>query len=197
MRKSFRILFVCSGNVCRSPFAELLTRYLLAQRLPNDQITRFVVASAGTQAVTGAAMHSLTRDQLPRWGMEPVAGERHIARKLDRIALASADLVLTADREHRAEVVSAHPSLLHSTFCLREFARLLAPVSLRRTGDDPVLRARAAVSTAALRRGCVPWVDKTADIVPDPYGRSRNAHQLSTDLIGDALRQVLTVMFDA
>lgn len=197
MRKSFHILFVCSGNVCRSPFAELLTRHLIAQRLPDDQITRFVVASAGTQAMTGAAMHSLTRDQLPRWGMERAAGERHIARKLDRIALASADLVLTADRGHRAEVVSTHPSLLHSTFCLREFARLLAPVSLRRTGNDPVLRARAAVSTAALRRGCVPWVDSTADTVPDPYGRSRNAHNVSADMIADALRQVLTAMFDA
>jgi protein-tyrosine phosphatase len=197
VRKNFRILFVCTGNVCRSPFAELLTQHLLAQRLPSDQVTRFVVASAGTQAMSGAAMHSLTRDQLPRWGVELVAGERHIARKLDRIALATADLVLTADREHRAEVVSTHPPLLHVTFCLREFARLLAPVSLRRTGEDPVLRARAAVSTAALRRGCVPWVDKTDDIVPDPYGRSRNAHHLSTDMIGDALSQVLTVMFDA
>ncbi|WP_167971779.1 arsenate reductase/protein-tyrosine-phosphatase family protein [Lentzea indica] len=197
MRKDFRILFVCTGNVCRSPFAELLTRHLLAQRLPSDQITRFVVASAGTQAMTGAAMHSLTRDQLPRWGLARVTGETHIARNLDRIALASADLVLTADREHRAEVVSTYPPLLHSTFCLREFARLLAPVSLRRTGDDPLHRARAAVSTAALRRGCVRWVDKTDDIVPDPYGRSRGAHHQSTDMIADALHQVLTVMFDA
>jgi protein-tyrosine phosphatase len=197
MRKSFRILFVCTGNICRSPFAELLTRHLLAQRLPADQMTRFVIASAGTQAMTGAAMHSLTRDQLPRWGLERVAGERHIARKLDRIALSSADLVLTADREQRAEVVSSHPPLLHSTFCLREFARLLAPVSLRRTGDDPVLRARAAVSTAAVRRGHVPWVDRVEDVIPDPYGRSRNAHHLSADMIGDALRQVLTAMLDA
>ena len=142
-------------------------------------------------------MHALTRDQLPRWGLTRVTGETHIARGLDRILLASADLVLTADRDHRAEVVSTYPPLLHSTFCLREFARLLAPVSLRRTGDDPVLRARAAVSTAALRRGCVTWVDKSEDVVPDPYGRSRGAHHQSTDMIGAALREVLTVMFDA
>ncbi len=197
MRTSFRILFVCTGNICRSPFAELLTRHLLAQRLPSDQVARFVVASAGTQAMTGAAMHLLTRDHLPRWGVERAAGETHIARNLDRITLASADLVLTADREHRAEVVSQHPPLLHSTFCLREFARLLAPVSLRRTGDDPVLRARAAVSTAALRRGHVTWVNKADDVVPDPYGRSRGVHHQSTDMIGAALREVLTVMFDA
>ncbi|MEU0885634.1 hypothetical protein ABZ345_44225 [Lentzea sp. NPDC005914] len=197
MRTSFRILFVCTGNICRSPFAELLTRHLLTQRLPNDQVGRFVVASAGTQAMTGAAMHLLTRDHLPRWGVERVAGETHIARNLDRIALASADLVLTADREQRAEVVSRHPPLLHSTFCLREFARLLAPVSLRRTGDDPVLRARAAVSTAALRRGHVMWVNKTDDVVPDPYGRARGVHHQSTDMIGAALHEVLTVMFDA
>ncbi|GAB2834379.1 arsenate reductase/protein-tyrosine-phosphatase family protein [Lentzea nigeriaca] len=197
MRKDFRILFVCTGNICRSPFAELLTRHLLAQRLPRDQFMRFTVSSAGTQAMTGAAMHSLTREQLPRWGLDRVSGETHIARNLDLNMLTLADLVLTADREHRAEVVSTHPALLHSTFCLREFVRLLEPVSLRRTGNDPVLRARAAVSTAAMRRAYVPWVDRTADAVPDPYGRSRNAHNLSTDMIGAALHQMVTVMFDA
>ena len=45
----FRILFVCVGNVCRSPLGERL----LAARLPAD---RFEVSSAGVGALAGAAM---------------------------------------------------------------------------------------------------------------------------------------------
>src|SRR4051812_32932148 len=53
----FRLLFVCTGNICRSPFAEILTRHLLVGRLGGRVAGRFEISSAGVQAVVGSPMH--------------------------------------------------------------------------------------------------------------------------------------------
>ena len=34
----FRLLFICTGNICRSPFAEILTRHLLRGRRGGGQL---------------------------------------------------------------------------------------------------------------------------------------------------------------
>ena len=58
---SFRILHVCTGNICRSPMAEHLTRHGLLLGLP-DAADRFVVESSGTWGHAGSPMepHALT-----------------------------------------------------------------------------------------------------------------------------------------
>jgi hypothetical protein len=43
----FRVLYVCTGNICRSPFAEILTRHLLTGRLGGQAAAAFDVSSAG------------------------------------------------------------------------------------------------------------------------------------------------------
>jgi Low molecular weight phosphotyrosine protein phosphatase len=63
---TFRLLFVCTGNICRSPFAEILTRHLLRGRLGGRAAAAFDVSSAGVAAVVGSAMHPDSRAELPR-----------------------------------------------------------------------------------------------------------------------------------
>src|SRR4051794_14997408 len=58
---TFRLLYVCTGNVCRSPFAEIVTTDLLRRRLGEDLASRISVTSAGVQAVVGSGMHPDTR----------------------------------------------------------------------------------------------------------------------------------------
>jgi protein-tyrosine phosphatase len=53
---AFTILFVCTGNICRSALAERLGRAYLNQWL-RDTASAIRVVSAGTQAVVGSAMH--------------------------------------------------------------------------------------------------------------------------------------------
>jgi len=187
----FRILFVCSGNICRSPFAELVTRHLLARRLPQQDVGRFSVGSAGINAVVGADMDSFTRNELTRCGLHRAARTRHVARQLDRVTVATADLVLTAERAHRAFVVATHPAALRTTFCLLEFPRLLASANLNPLEHDPVQRARTAVAAAAMERGMVPSVSLEDDAVPDPMGMPEPARQHSYALIGSAMCSAL------
>jgi protein-tyrosine phosphatase len=186
----FDILFVCTGNVCRSAFAELLTRRLLDRALPPPTAARVAVASAGCAALTGAGVHPLTRAELEVRGVTRSRVAAHVARQVDERMLVAADVVLTAERRHRAHVVEMCPEVLGRTFCLREIHRLLSDVDLGMPGD-PVPRLHAAVAAAAGRRGMIPPVPAEEDTVPDPFGRPAQAHRYSAALIDDLLHDLV------
>lgn len=188
------MLFVCTGNLCRSPFAEILTRHLLADRLGPEVASRFDVASAGVRAAAGAPMHPDTRRQLAPWGLDGAAAERFVARRLEPAMLEAADLVLGSTVEHRSAIVQMTPHALPITFSLREFARLAASVDQARLPPDPVDRARALVGEARSRRGMVAPTGPDADQIADPIGRGAQAHQQAAALIRDALATIVDVI---
>ena len=76
-----KVLYVCTANICRSPLAAGLLRQAA---VPGVQ-----VASAGTRAVVGAPGCSVPS---------------HRSSPLSREAIAWADLVLTAARDHQGAV---------------------------------------------------------------------------------------------
>lgn len=188
----FRILFVCTGNICRSPTAEILARHLLVGRLGGREAARFDVGSAGIGAVAGHPMHPLARAQLAPWGLDGERSERFVARQISPSIVAGADLVLGASPRHRSAVLEEFPELLAVTFSLREFARLAAPVPVETLPADVVHRARVVVDRARNLRGRVPPPDD--DRIPDPMGGPPEAHQLSTTLVFEALRTILDVV---
>lgn len=91
-----RICFVCTGNICRSPMAEVILRDLAERRGLGDDLR---IASAGTgEWHVGEKADPRTRDALARVGR---SGEAHRARQFDPEDFDEYDLVITFDRSQR------------------------------------------------------------------------------------------------
>lgn len=155
----FSALFVCTGNICRSPAAELLFRTRIGA-LP------IAASSAGTSGLAGHGMDAPSALAVTEFGVEPSG---HVARRLTPAMLAGADLVLTADAGHRSIMMRAEPLAYRRMFTLREFARLgagLPPMD----GEITPTALRERVAVIAQQRG---WADVAApggDDIGDPFG---------------------------
>ena len=188
----FGILFVCSGGRCRAPVAEILARLLLDERFGSRQAARFDVSSAGTQAVPGEPIDPRTRRELVRLGLKSGAPLPD-STPLSVEAILSADLVLTAERVHRSMVAQMAPDALGKTFCLREFARLVASIDCEGMPSEPIALARAVVVAARNNRGVILPVPPSEDEIADPTGRGQTTHHVAAAVIGSALAQILGV----
>ena len=95
------LLFVCTGNTCRSPMAEALCKALLAGRLgcrPDELEGRgYVVLSAGLSAMTGApaAPHAVEIVRARGGSLH-----QHASRRLTPELILRADLVIAMTRDH-------------------------------------------------------------------------------------------------
>jgi protein-tyrosine phosphatase len=110
------ILVVCTGNVCRSPLGEkFLSRQL------NGTARAVTVSSAGTHAMLGG---KLPAEILALGAAHNAPVDEHIPQQLTDELIHMSDLILTAERVHRSDVVSRVPRASAKTFTLKQFARL-------------------------------------------------------------------------
>jgi len=164
----FAILAVCTANICRSPMIEALLR----ARLDSD---KFEVASAGVQGWDRQPMDAMAAMELLRLGHSAESFRSHA---IDSYLVDSADLIVTATRVHRSDVLSVNPRALRRTFTLREFAALCDLVHGADPGD--------LVAEAARQRSKAP-----ADIdIGDPYRRSPDVHRKTADQIDAAVQTI-------
>jgi protein-tyrosine phosphatase len=95
------VLFVCMGNICRSPMAEAVFRDLVQKSKLSD---RFEVKSAGTgHWHVGERAHRGTREVLGRHGIDP---NGLIAKQVSQADLDNADYVVAMDAENLADLHS-------------------------------------------------------------------------------------------
>ncbi|MDQ1723390.1 MAG: low molecular weight protein-tyrosine phosphatase [Frankiaceae bacterium] len=162
---SFTVLFVCTGNICRSPIAELLARSLFDDRL-GDAARAFTVGSAGTWGHEGSRMEPEALHALAARGID---GNMFRARELTREMVDGGDLILAATREHAVAAATLDPTSKDRIFLMTEFARLLATADGAHLPVDPAERARAIVAAAAARRSADAENRADPDLA-DPYG---------------------------
>jgi protein-tyrosine phosphatase len=178
------ILFVCTGNICRSPYAERRLRQLL----PDAGVR---IESAGTGAVVGSGIEDETREQLRRLGAD-VTDFR--ARQVTPQLLEGADLVLTMTRVQRGEVARLRPASMRRCFALGDFADLCRGSNSWR----PIVPAQPwldqVVAEAAAARGTVAPRDPGDVDVVDPYGRSARTHEEAFARIEEHLDAVLITL---
>jgi protein-tyrosine phosphatase len=189
---AYRILIVCTGNICRSPFAERLFTSRLREVLGPDAASHFEVSSAGTWGLVGEPMQPEAARALVARGGDPAG---FVSRELTVDLVTEADLVLGATREHRAAAVTLDPRASSRTLTLRELARLLGPVGRAAiTANEPAERMAQLLTAAIANRGLVPPADPREDDIADPYGQSTSAYERAAEEIDAALRPVIDLL---
>lgn len=159
------ILFVCTGNICRSPIGErVLTG--LADRMRADGTDLAVTSSsAGTGALNGQPIHPHSAAVLAEHGYDASGFE---SRYLRPPMLMQSDLVLCMSREHRAAAQQMAPARWKRVFTLTEFAFLVETGTPEEDCTLPAIMAG---------RGRIDPNSALLDIV-DPMGRPREDFDL-------------------
>ena len=148
-----KVLFVCTANICRSPYMELAARRLL----PEDG--GVVFSSAGTRGFDASEMDAEMAARL-----DGVDASSFRSRPLTRELLEEADLVLTAEASHRAFILDEQPGLFRKVFTLGQAAAAIQRI------DDGLPRTELLARLAQARGSADPALD-----VADPYRRGPEA----------------------
>lgn len=163
----FRILFVCTANICRSAYADVVAQTVGSKG--------FAFASAGTHALVGQAIDPPMADQVAAPGE---TGD-HRAQQLSHELVEKADLILAMGAEHRRYILDEWPSAARKTFIIGHAAREISSMPEGSTLDD--------VTTHLWHhRGTSP-----RDEVDDPYRRGQGAAIKAARSIDTHLEDIL------
>lgn len=109
------ILFVCTGNTCRSSMAEGIFKYLLK----NKNIDNINISSAGISAYDGEKANEKAISVLKSQGIDITS---HKARQLTDNIIEASDLILTMTYNHKMAILKYAPKASKKIFTLKEFA---------------------------------------------------------------------------
>jgi protein-tyrosine phosphatase len=156
---SSRVLFICLGNICRSPTAEGVLRHLVAKEAPDLSIE---IDSAGTADYhIGAPPDSRSQRAALRRGID-LSGLR--ARQVTQDDFSRFDLILAMDRDNLRELQAMKPGDSHAA--LKLFLEYAPELNLHDV-PDPYYRDASAFEevldlTSAASRGLLAKLKETA-----------------------------------
>jgi protein-tyrosine-phosphatase len=106
--KKFVLLFVCTGNICRSPMAEGIMKDLLMDEAANHRIIPVEIVSAGIQALEGQPASRFSKEVAAEHGINL---NFHKSKPLSLEIAKNADLVLTMEKFQTDYIISHFPEV--------------------------------------------------------------------------------------
>lgn len=129
MKDKFNILFVCTGNTCRSPMAEGIARKIATEK----GLKNLVISSAGTAAIDGAPATDYAIAAASHWDIDI---GKHRSKPLSRQLVEQADLILAMGHEHVRQISNLDGSAKNKTYLLKGFPNQYSKSQAQ--VDDPI-----------------------------------------------------------
>jgi protein arginine phosphatase len=184
-----RILFVCTGNTCRSPLAEGLLRI----RVHKEGLAA-EVRSAGVSATTGVPISRNSASILKEAGFnEPIS-----SLAIQESDVKWADLILTMTVGHKRTVIQRFPDAVDRTFTLKEYVEddpriLQAIVEREQLVSELQLKQALAQSVSVEERSRIFTLENSIPDydISDPYGGSLDVYRQTANEISGSLDKLV------
>lgn len=187
-----RLLFVCTANISRSPYAEMRARQILAA-VPAPATggqPAWTVASAGIPGLSDRPMDPQMRQRAMERGVPAECCDTHRSRPLNAELVEETDLILTMEKRHRNAVLDTYPSALGRVLMLGQAAQAAQQIleNSRSSQVSAVGLVRRLVRSAPRATGRLD--------VPDPYRRGDEISRRVARLIDEDLVTITSVVRD-
>ena len=186
------VLFVCTANICRSPYAA--AAFNSAVKEAGIDATAL---SAGVRVDLLDVSGQPTCEDMPYDESRPMGPiiERpssHGATQLTLEAVRAADLIAVFEPNHRSHVIQLQPRAQLATYTIRQLERLATAVCEDEWPEAAPAPTGDVFRDLNLARSWAPF--STEDTVPDPHGHGVDAHKASADVVDDCVAALIRAM---
>lgn len=121
------VMFVCTGNICRSAMAEKYFNYKISEKNLEE---KYKAISSGTSAINGESSTENAIEVMKKYGVDL---SNHEAVHIKNADILNADYIFAMTQAHKDTILLAYPELKDKTYILKEYIGICDYVDI----DDP------------------------------------------------------------